>query len=189
MSSDMHHHVYAPERAAGLLNPLRALAHHPKRLFGDALQPGDTVVDLGCGPGFFALRMAKLVQPGGRVIAVDVQPQMLAMLNDQIAAKRLEDVIFPHLQPSPDQIALDVQADTILAFYMLHEVREKQSYLKQIRRMLKPGGSFILVEPNFVVSQETFDLEAALVKAVGFLPVKSFKIFLSRAMRFTVHNC
>jgi len=53
-------------------NPIRRLFHDPKAILGDYVAPGQTVVDIGCGLGYFSLALARLVGPGGRVIAVEV---------------------------------------------------------------------------------------------------------------------
>ena len=59
-----------------LANPLRRLLEEPEKLIGPFVKEGMTVVDYGCGMGFFTLPMARLVGPGGKVIAVDVQEKM-----------------------------------------------------------------------------------------------------------------
>src|SRR5512138_1264458 len=60
-----------------LTNILRRLAHDPVRILGPFVKDGDTVLDVGCGPGFFTVPMARLVGPLGRVVAVDIQEKML----------------------------------------------------------------------------------------------------------------
>jgi SAM-dependent methyltransferase len=61
-------------------NPLRRLVHDPERILNPHVNPGMTAVDIGCGMGCFTLGLAKLVGPGGKVIAVDLQEEMLAAL-------------------------------------------------------------------------------------------------------------
>ncbi|MEJ2136869.1 MAG: methyltransferase domain-containing protein, partial [Desulfofustis sp.] len=72
-----HHHSFA------LDNFFRRVVQSPKRILGPYLNKGDTVVDLGCGPGFFCLAMAELVGSSGSVFAVDLQREML----DRVQAK------------------------------------------------------------------------------------------------------
>jgi ubiquinone/menaquinone biosynthesis C-methylase UbiE len=62
-----------------LTSPLRRLIQNPERILTGLISPGQTVVDLGCGPGFFTVAMAKMVGDSGRVIAVDLQTEMLDM--------------------------------------------------------------------------------------------------------------
>jgi 2-polyprenyl-3-methyl-5-hydroxy-6-metoxy-1,4-benzoquinol methylase len=64
--------------AATFDNPFRRFFHNPAVILGDLVTPGQTVIDLGCGMGYFSLAMAKMVAPDGQVIAVDLQSQMLA---------------------------------------------------------------------------------------------------------------
>jgi ubiquinone/menaquinone biosynthesis C-methylase UbiE len=63
-----------------LSNPLRRLVHDPQVIVGPFVEPGMTVLDVGCGVGWFSIPMAQMVGEKGQVIAVDLQPQMLDML-------------------------------------------------------------------------------------------------------------
>ena len=58
-------------------NFIRRLIQNPRKIVGEYIHNGDTVVDLGCGPGYFSIDMAKMVGESGHVIAVDLQPEML----------------------------------------------------------------------------------------------------------------
>jgi ubiquinone/menaquinone biosynthesis C-methylase UbiE len=57
-----------------LTNVLRRLAHDPVAILGPFLKEGDTAVDVGSGPGFFSVPMARMVGERGLVVAVDIQP-------------------------------------------------------------------------------------------------------------------
>ena len=61
--------------AFALDNPIRRLIHDPKKILGGYIEPGQTVLDIGCGPGTFSIAMAKMVGESGKVIAVDVQEE------------------------------------------------------------------------------------------------------------------
>jgi SAM-dependent methyltransferase len=63
--------------AWALDNPLRRWLHNPQKILEGLVQPGQTVLDLGCGPGYFSLALARMVGANGRVVAVDLQPEML----------------------------------------------------------------------------------------------------------------
>jgi 2-polyprenyl-3-methyl-5-hydroxy-6-metoxy-1,4-benzoquinol methylase len=61
------------KHAFALDNPIRRLIHNPQKILGRYIKAGQTVLDVGCGPGTFSLAMAKMVGELGKVIAVDVQ--------------------------------------------------------------------------------------------------------------------
>ena len=58
-------------------NPLRRIIHNPARMLGTMVEEGQTVVDIGCGLGFFTLALAQMVGAHGKVIALDIQSEML----------------------------------------------------------------------------------------------------------------
>ena len=58
-------------------NPLRRLIHNPQRILSPYIKQGMTVLDAGCGMGYFSIGMAKMVGDSGKVIAVDLQQKML----------------------------------------------------------------------------------------------------------------
>ena len=73
----MHGRVCPSWLAFVLNNPLRKLLQNPEKILKGLVQEGQTAVDLGCGPGFFTLPLARMVGESGRVIAVDLQSKML----------------------------------------------------------------------------------------------------------------
>ena len=56
-------------------NPIRRIIHSPDKILGGYIEPGQTVLDLGCGSGTFTIAMARMVGEAGRVIAVDLQDE------------------------------------------------------------------------------------------------------------------
>ena len=183
--SQQEYQVYHHNRVNKLSNPLRGLIHNPRSLVKQVIRPGDKVLDLGCGLGFFSVRIAQMLSSQGHVTAVDVQPEMLHKLEVRRDALGLQDRITTHLQPTPDRIGLDGKYDAVLAFYMLHEVGNQKEYIAQIRAFSPPHGLFLFVEPAFVVSSEDFKSEVRLVQQAGFFPVIYPKIALSRAVYFS----
>ena len=112
-------------------------------------------IDLGCGPGFFTLPLAELVGQTGSVIAVDVQQEMLDRVRARTeTAGLLSRIRFHHSGlEGPGVLG---PADFALAFWMLHEVPEKPTFLRQVHDSLKEGGTFLLVEPSGHVSKARF---------------------------------
>ncbi|MEM6692288.1 MAG: methyltransferase domain-containing protein [Planctomycetota bacterium] len=109
------------------------------------LKPGMTVVDLGCGNGFWTLPMAKEVLPSGRVLAVDIQPEMLDKLRLRAAKRSLENVV-PVLGAVDDPNIPAGKVDLLLMVDVYHEFSHPESMLWSIRRSLKPEGVVALLE-------------------------------------------
>jgi 2-polyprenyl-3-methyl-5-hydroxy-6-metoxy-1,4-benzoquinol methylase len=109
------------------------------------LKPGMVVCDMGSGNGYHSLPMAKEVAPGGKVLAVDIQPEMLEMLKQRAAAKAVKNVECiageahdPHLPTA--------SCDLILLVDVYHEFSHPEPMLQAMRKALKPGGQVVLVE-------------------------------------------
>src|SRR5512145_1906979 len=81
---------------AGLDHPLRRWLHNPQEILAELVAPGDTVLDVGCGIGYFSLGLAQLVGETGQVIAADLQPEMLAGLRQRAEQAGLLSRIKPH---------------------------------------------------------------------------------------------
>jgi len=150
-------------------NFFRRLFQNPKKIVGEYIKDGDTVIDLGCGPGFFSIDMARMVGNSGRVYSVDLQKEMLEKVEKKAFNLGLSKQIFLHhcLQ---EKIGLndDVKADFILAYYMVHETPDHINFLKEVKSLLKSGGRFLLVEPIFHVSKDRFKKITKDIKALGF---------------------
>jgi ubiquinone/menaquinone biosynthesis C-methylase UbiE len=82
--------------AGGLDNKIRRYLQNPRKILGPYIEEGMTVLDLGCGPGFFSIEMARLVGKSGRVIAADLQEGMLHKIRDKIQGTELEERIRFH---------------------------------------------------------------------------------------------
>ena len=108
------------------------------------LQPTDVVADVGAGSGYFTFRLAPLV-PRGKVLAVDIQPEMLQKIRDakpRAGAANVETVLGsitdPNLPADSVDVALFVDA--------YHEFSHPYEMMVSIRKALKPGGRVVLVE-------------------------------------------
>jgi ubiquinone/menaquinone biosynthesis C-methylase UbiE len=162
-------------------NPMRTLIHNPEKMLDGLIHPGNTVLDVGCGMGYFSLPMAKLVGPHGHVISADLQEQMLAGLRQRAKRAACSERIHP-LLCSPDRIGLSEPIDFVLAFWMVHEVRQQESFLQEIYAALKTGGKFLLVEPRIHVSGTDFKRTEKLAQQTGFHVLTRPLVNISRAV-------
>lgn len=132
--------------AGWLLRKLREEEEKPSVLLPELrLKPGQTVCDLGCGNGYHVLMMAPLVTPGGTVIGVDIQQEMLDDLEKRAGISGVENVQTvrgevhdPKLEPE--------SCDLILLVDVYHEFSHPVPMLAAMRTALKPDGVVALVE-------------------------------------------
>jgi ubiquinone/menaquinone biosynthesis C-methylase UbiE len=168
------------ECAGGLDMALRRWLQSPRKILEPFINEGMTTLDLGCGPGFFSLDMARLVGPSGRVIAVDLQQGMLRKVREKLKGTELEDRIIL-VQCSEGKIGVSDQIDFALAFYMVHEIPEKDALFHEILMLLKPGGKMLIVEPPFHVSRSDFERTLEVARKTGFKILMGPKVFLSKS--------
>ncbi|MEE2888452.1 MAG: pectate lyase [Planctomycetota bacterium] len=110
------------------------------------VKPGQVVCDMGCGNGFYALPMAEKVGPKGKVIAVDIQKQMLSLLKLRAEKEGLGDRIELVLGTVSDPRLPANSVDLILLVDVYHEFSHPEEMLAAMRRSLRPGGRIALVE-------------------------------------------
>ena len=162
-------------------NPLRKLAQNPQKILGPFVKADSTALDVGCGMGYFSLGLAELVGEKGKVIAADLQPEMLAGLSKRAKAAKLESRIRAH-QCLPDKIGVSEPVDFALAFWMVHEVRQREEFLREIFNTLKTGGKFLIVEPMIHVSGRDFERTVTLSREIGYTTAGRPRVSMSRAI-------
>ncbi len=109
------------------------------------LKPGMVVADIGAGTGYLARRMAPAVMPGGTVLAVDVQPEMVALLQAMVRQTGLAQ-IRPSLGIEKDVGLPPASVDLAIMVDVYHELAFPHEVLDSIVRALKPGGRLVFVE-------------------------------------------
>jgi ubiquinone/menaquinone biosynthesis C-methylase UbiE len=147
--------------------PLRRLIHDPQKIVGPYVQPGMTVIDVGCGVGYFSVPMAQMVGERGRVMAVDLQQQMLEMVRRRAEKAGVAARVVLH-KCEQNRLGLTAQADFALMFAMLHEVPDQRLLLGEIYACLKPSGKLLLAEPPIHVTRGAFESEAQAAEETGF---------------------
>ncbi len=165
-------------------NPLRRLIHNPEKMFGDYVTEGMTVVDIGCGMGYFSLGLAKIVGDTGKVISVDLQQKMLDIMQNRASKAGVSLRIEPHLCDT-DNIKLNTPVDFALAFWMVHETPDPEKFFNQIVSILKPAGKLVYAEPAFHVTEKHFNEICAAAHKTGLKKTKDLNIAFSRAALFT----
>ncbi len=168
-----------------LNNPLRRLLHKPEKIFGGLVSEGQTAIDIGCGPGYFSLGLARMVGDSGRVVAVDLQPEMLEMVKRNAARQGLQTRIETCVC-STESLGLEIKADFVLAFWMVHEVENQAAFFRQAVPLLKPEAKFLLVEPIIHISAAKFKKTLEIAQAEGLKPQREMKVRFSRAMIFSI---
>ncbi len=153
-----------------LASPVRRLFMDPERLLRPLVRPGMTVLEPGCGMGFFSLPLARLVGPGGRVVCVDLQRKMIEGLRRRAKRAGLLDRIDTVVcEPSDLRTgAWAGQVDLALALHMVHEIPDVAGFLRQIHAALRPGGTLLIVEPKGHVTREQFEATVQAARAAGF---------------------
>jgi ubiquinone/menaquinone biosynthesis C-methylase UbiE len=177
-----HHHFVCPPWMAGMLeSPLRRVMHNPQKLLAGLVEPGMTVLDIGCGPGYFSLGMARMVGPQGHVIAADLQPEMLARVRTHAEKDGLLERITLHAC-QPARIGWTEPVEFALAFWMVHEVPDRKALMSEVYGLLKPGGRLYVVEPKLHDNQSSFDETMKIAISAGFTPLGERKVTISRAV-------
>lgn len=157
------------------------------------LKEGDVVADLGAGTGYFTRRLAKAVGPSGRVYAVDIQPEMLSRLKENMEKAGVRNVV-SILGSNDDPKLPPGSLDWVLLVDVYHELQQPKATLARMRQALKPDGRVALVEyrlegltavhvreeHRMSTKQVLAEWEPAgfrLVELHEFLPVQHFFVF------------
>jgi ubiquinone/menaquinone biosynthesis C-methylase UbiE len=161
-------------------NFLRRLVQNPDRILRPYIKPGWTALDVGPGMGYFTVTLAKLVGSSGKVIAADLQTQMLAGVRRRVVKAGMQDRIVLH-NCTADSIGVGEPVDFCLTFWMVHEVPDRAHFINEIAATLKPGGLWLAAEPNVHVSNKDFGQTLELAKNAGLSVIERPKIFWSQA--------
>ena len=109
------------------------------------IREGLVIADVGAGSGYFTVRIARRVGPSGRVLATDLQPEMLALLREKVAAASLSNVVAV-LATTSDARLPRRELDLVLMVDVYHELPRPADTLAQVRAALRPDGRLALVE-------------------------------------------
>lgn len=134
-------------QAAGWLDrPEREKEEEPGKLVEALnLKAGDVVADVGAGSGYLTFRMAEKVGPTGKVLAVDIQPEMLDLIRQRMKARKITNVE-PVMGSEKDPKLPEKGVDLIVMVDVYHEFEFPFEMTEAMVRALKPGGRLVFVE-------------------------------------------
>ncbi len=183
MSNQKDKRICPVEQAGNIDSLMRTLLQPPKKILKRYIQPNMTVLDLGCGPGYFSIPMAQMLNETGKTIALDIQQGMLDIVKRKMEANEILNVIELENRPF-SSIGYKNYMDFILAFYVIHEIPEQEILFRTIHDALKPGGKLFISEPVFHVKKKPFQRMIENFRETGLNLVDRPSIFFSRTAVF-----
>lgn len=174
-------HLHPLHEAHLLESTFRKLIQKPRKILRKKVLPGMTVLDLGCGPGYFTLELAKQVGETGRVIALDVQEGML----DKLRLKLKGSVLEPRvrlLNNQPQHLGITDPVDFVLAFYAFHEMSYLDEIIHALKTVMKHGAKILIAEQKMHVSKAFFEHLILTFESIGFEVCERQHLFISRSV-------
>ncbi len=169
-------HKFNPERAERLVSPERYQEIKPDILLQRlGVPPGKTILDLGCGNGFFTFPAAMGMGEEGMVIAADVSEQMLLLLNRRMPPDNVQVL-------QVEEVKLDIEdqsVDAVVGIALYHEFKAPLENLAEIKRVLKAEGKVMFMDWDPKADQErgpAKDHRIASAKAIQNLEASGFSI-------------
>lgn len=165
--NDRPHRICHWRHAYWFDNIFRPLIHRPERLFAPFVNPGMTVADIGCGMGWATFALGQLVGHSGRVLAVDIQPEMLEVMRRRAKRRGLSDRIVA-IQGTAGDLPADNRVGFAVAFWVVHEVGDVHALFEALYGRLDSSGSVLIVEPKGHVSLQDFIAYLKTARNSGF---------------------
>jgi SAM-dependent methyltransferase len=166
-----------------------------------AFRAGERVADIGAGTGYFTFQVADAVGPSGRVLALDIAPEMLEYLELRVKARKAANVSLGKVASDDPQLGAG-SVDTILLVDTIHYVKDRTAYARKLRTALAPGGRVVIIDyrpkpmserpwgptPEQQFPKEQMDREMAAAgfavrEAFDFLPEQFFVIYVPSALQ------
>jgi ubiquinone/menaquinone biosynthesis C-methylase UbiE len=128
------------------LQPGRLRWQKPERVLrAMGVRRGQVVADVGAGPGFWTLPLARRVGPRGHVFALDPEPAALEMLRRRLAKARVRNVT-PVLNDDDAPLLPEAACDLVMIVNVYHHFAEPAAFLERVARCLKPGGRLVNID-------------------------------------------
>jgi ubiquinone/menaquinone biosynthesis C-methylase UbiE len=176
-----------PYSARWMLDNLPRRVVHPLRstVDGFRIDKGHTVLELGPGPGYFSVEVARRLGPEGRLVCVDIQPEMIGALRQRLLREGVTNAL-PMVGDALGLPLADSSLDCAFLVTVLGEIPDRPKGLAELRRVLKPGGTLsiteILPDPDYQFP----DVVRDLCQASGFTLLEHRGRFLGFTMNFAV---
>lgn len=187
MSKENRPLVCPAEFACSLDNFVRKAVHDPRKILEPYICKKMTVLDIGCGPGYFTTELARLVGEEGRIIAADLQQGMLEKVISKIRGTDLERRVKIH-KCQNDKIGVLEKVDFVFAFWMVHEVPDQQRLLGELKSILNPDGRIWIIEPKIHVRKRAFEKMITYCESKGFKISERPEVCLSRTVILSIRN-
>lgn len=137
--------VFPYQFAFTLLIPIRNIFLSPKKLIERLeLKEGDNVLEVGAGPGYFSLKVAKFLK-NGRLTLADIQQEMLDIAKKRLSKRKIENTNYYLCNGIKFEIE-DNKFDVIYMVTVLGEIENQKEYIGEFYRMLKPNGILSISE-------------------------------------------
>ncbi|AQQ54667.1 class I SAM-dependent methyltransferase [Planococcus lenghuensis] len=178
-----------PARAHVLLSEERKALLPPDTVIDQlAIRPTDRVLELGAGNGYFTIPLAKRMPEV--VTAVDIQPEMIALLKRQAEKEGLDNIAY--VESSLEEIPLGANtADKILAAFSIHEADDLNRAVREAKRILKPAGQLLIIEWESVMTQNgpPFLGKIPIEEIVPVLQLNGFDVKVTRLnpVHYAIH--
>jgi ubiquinone/menaquinone biosynthesis C-methylase UbiE len=138
-------HVMGYQGAAWLERPERIDEERPDQVVEQMkLKPADVVADIGAGTGYFSFRISRVVKQG-KVFAVDIQPEMLAVIEKRKKESKTDNVIGVKSEEADTKLP-DNSVDVALLVDVYHEFSFPREMMMSVVKALKPGGRLVQIE-------------------------------------------
>jgi ubiquinone/menaquinone biosynthesis C-methylase UbiE len=171
--------TYPAEKAHRLDSKLRRLLQNPYIILRPFVSKGMTVLDYGCGNGYFSIPISELVGNTGKVYSIDIQEEMLQKLSTKLTDLNITNVT-PVLKGN-EKLGFRILFDFVVAVYVVHEIQDQKAFFEEMFDLLKPNGKMLIVEPDIIVSKRKFNKTLDLAKQIGFVECEQLNIFFSKS--------
>lgn len=142
----MHERRFSPTQAHRLDDPERKTWLPPEEILSKLdLQPGQTVADIGAGTGYFSLPLAKAVGKDGKIFAVDVEPQMLALLQDKLSESGCSNIECQAAEATETKLPAE-SCDLVFLANIWHELDDPAAMFGEASRLLKSTGKLAILD-------------------------------------------